>query len=825
MYYRLAYIFLLLFFTPSLFFDCTSAKQPFPKLQAKAEETSKPIFNNKKQVGDSPSDEPEERNSKVIDPETIQVGKLRKGGPAHLAGLRTGDGIVQIGFETKPNMTRFLEGLRKKKTGKPIYVRFADEQSRKRKEAEVLIVQSDDSVEPSQFMNITRNQNLIQDTTLSASAEHSPLSSEVCLQSNPETFERASLGADLENYTVTTQELKSRSPLDSTPVSGAKIVSIRPGGPAEKAGLQPGDFIQRIDDEDGSTLEQVNQVLGYSQPDDIVEIEADVLRPIKPGSPKIYQRRHFEIELDQEPQGDGPGLQSVAALRLECVKTILGLELTEVKEPKSIKVGKLRKGWPADLAGLRTGDIILQVDSDRTPTTLGLLKIIQQRQDGAIFSVKHRGAQSKILRETWMSVKEGSDDQSVANIDFIKIPRVPNALSNRLLSTNRWGGSLLRSNVKNWCTEKALVDKFHSGPRTDENTRFVLYDITKHSLLENVVPVVREHCPNAKKIIITNYIKNRPDPVNKYVISNSDKTFTVMGIDGYPPAETLAQARAIARKHSSPCDLQASHPADPEKPQNLPGIPDSDLNAEKSIEACLTAVKANPDKRRFKFQLGRSLMLAGLRKEARDILEPLAESEYGTAQYYLAKLFEEGNGVPKDQERASILYNEAKSNRFDHVAVQQQAVKAPFDLSGYRNAELIRSVYNSGPNLFHFTQDKDLNSAYLIHMADTFQVVCQEDFALDQGDYKDLRKHFSAGKDPTSLRENTTFAKEVFKEMGKMVTGKRSSGHSLKTMQHVMEGATADAKLMIEREKCGGEKLKKFTLKIDDYLNTLMARE
>jgi len=62
------------------------------------------------------------------------------------------------------------------------------------------------------------------------------------------------------------------------------------------------------------------------------------------------------------------------------------------------------------------------------------------------------------------------------------------------------------------------------------------------------------------------------------------------------------------------CDELAAHPSDPEKVTE--GIAEKSVDKEKAIEACLTAVQADPDNPRLNYQLARVFGYAGRHAES-----------------------------------------------------------------------------------------------------------------------------------------------------------------------------------------------------------------
>jgi serine protease Do len=140
---------------------------------------------------------------------------------------------------------------------------------------------------------------------------------------------------------------------------GALVQSVEAGGPAEKAGVEPGDIITRVD---GKTVER----------------SADLPRIIgatKPGSKATLQvfRRGGYRELGvlvSEFEADRPVRAAEApAPAPSVVKSTLGLSVSELSDPQRREL-KVRGGVRVELAeaaaqraGLREGDVILSMEN------------------------------------------------------------------------------------------------------------------------------------------------------------------------------------------------------------------------------------------------------------------------------------------------------------------------------------------------------------------------------------------------------------------------------------------------------------------------------
>jgi serine protease Do len=131
---------------------------------------------------------------------------------------------------------------------------------------------------------------------------------------------------------------------------GALVGDVEPGGPADKAGLKPGDLIVRVDQVDIARTEDLPRVVARHPPGSKVRVEfvrerasrtvdvtLDELRDEQPGRPSVGP--------------GGPGSKAPAGL---------GVQLSDVPGQGAV-VDRVARGGPADGA-LEPGDVIVEVN-------------------------------------------------------------------------------------------------------------------------------------------------------------------------------------------------------------------------------------------------------------------------------------------------------------------------------------------------------------------------------------------------------------------------------------------------------------------------------
>ena len=146
--------------------------------------------------------------------------------------------------------------------------------------------------------------------------------------------------------------------LGVTATQGVLVTVVRSKSPSERAGLRPGDVIVRFGDVDTPRMKVLQDLMGEAEPRTRYRVELergdqhlqlDVV-PSKPPPASAETPRTFDLGMLLAPAG------SAAAIRLE------------VESPIGTVVTQVRPGGPADEAGLRPGDLILELGDFPTET-------------------------------------------------------------------------------------------------------------------------------------------------------------------------------------------------------------------------------------------------------------------------------------------------------------------------------------------------------------------------------------------------------------------------------------------------------------------------
>jgi serine protease Do len=161
-----------------------------------------------------------------------------------------------------------------------------------------------------------------------------------------------------------TPELQEAMGLKST--EGALVSRVDPDGPAKAAGIQRGDVIVRFDGKPVTTMEDLPRMVASTAPGTTTEVVV-----VRDGAEKTLKVELGKLDEGQEAQA-GPqrpgerGGPRVFGMRVQPLTPELAEQLG-IDETEGVVVSAVEPGSAADEAGLRRGDVILEVDQKPVP--------------------------------------------------------------------------------------------------------------------------------------------------------------------------------------------------------------------------------------------------------------------------------------------------------------------------------------------------------------------------------------------------------------------------------------------------------------------------
>ena len=169
--------------------------------------------------------------------------------------------------------------------------------------------------------------------------------------------------------------------------AGALVSSAEAGGPAEKAGVEAGDIITKVDGKAVDRSGDLPRIIGSAKPGSKV-----VLQVFRRGGYRDISVTVAELEPDAPARAAAPDSSGPAAAS----KSALGLTVTELTDAQKREL-KLRGGVRVESvegagarAGLREGDVILALDNTEISDVKQFMSVAQRVEKSRAVSVMVR---------------------------------------------------------------------------------------------------------------------------------------------------------------------------------------------------------------------------------------------------------------------------------------------------------------------------------------------------------------------------------------------------------------------------------------------------
>lgn len=136
---------------------------------------------------------------------------------------------------------------------------------------------------------------------------------------------------------------------------GALVADVMPDTPAERAGLERGDIIVEFNDRKIEEMTDLPRIVATTPPG--VEVPVKLMRK---GQEKVVQVKIAELKEEQVAAAGGTLEESLGMTVQELTPEIA--QNLGVTDTKGVVVSNVDEGSPADEAGIRRGDVILEVN-------------------------------------------------------------------------------------------------------------------------------------------------------------------------------------------------------------------------------------------------------------------------------------------------------------------------------------------------------------------------------------------------------------------------------------------------------------------------------
>ncbi len=217
-----------------------------------------------------------------------------------------------------------------------------------------------------------------------------------------------------------------------TEVRGVGISKVLKDTPAEKAGLQAGDVIVRFNGEVVTGQRQFTRLISEVAPDHTVNLTvvrsgSEIEIPITIGKRPVPQlfTGNFEFPKMNIPTGEMPNVETIipkgkgdnaVIWRMSSGRSI-GVGVTSltkqladyfgISDGQGLLINRVSENSPAERAGLRAGDVIVEIDGKKVTGNSDLIRSIYEKKEGDIVLTIIRDKSRQTINVTPEERKDG----------------------------------------------------------------------------------------------------------------------------------------------------------------------------------------------------------------------------------------------------------------------------------------------------------------------------------------------------------------------------------------------------------------------------------
>jgi serine protease Do len=242
-------------------------------------------------------------------------------------------------------------------------------------------------------------------------------------------------------------------------VRGVAIEKIIEGSPAEKAGLQNGDVIVKLNGEEVTSTRKLTRLLGEVSPDHQVKVtvvrggeEREVVATAGKRPMPKFEDGNFTWNAPDFPQGGFPLPRPERLPRIETLPPgapepmlfgfgsgrRMGISVSPLTKQLSdhfgvangVLINEVRPDSPAAKSGLKAGDIIVEIDGKEVKTDRDVIHAVTEKKEGDVTLTIVRDRNRQTIRVTPEDVKDrfqfpgvpSGYFQTSDNFDWISLP-------------------------------------------------------------------------------------------------------------------------------------------------------------------------------------------------------------------------------------------------------------------------------------------------------------------------------------------------------------------------------------------------------------------
>jgi C-terminal processing protease CtpA/Prc len=166
---------------------------------------------------------------------------------------------------------------------------------------------------------------------------------------------------------------------------GVKVLRVRPDSPAAKAGIQSGDIILAVKDQNVDSPSKLSELLSDEKPGNTLRITFLQDGQQKSAEATLTSRSETLSRMDElrgQRREAGREPLSEEETQAEAVRPWLGLFIDESPDQEGVEVMRVFPGGPADKAGLESGDVVQSINGKKVSSPDDVISAIENLKPG-----------------------------------------------------------------------------------------------------------------------------------------------------------------------------------------------------------------------------------------------------------------------------------------------------------------------------------------------------------------------------------------------------------------------------------------------------------
>lgn len=178
--------------------------------------------------------------------------------------------------------------------------------------------------------------------------------------------------------------------------TGAFVQDVTPDGPADKAGLKPGDVIEKINGKPVASFRELTDIVTTMSPDTVITL--DVIRDGKPMALRLtLAERPADLNAREGGPSEVPQSGALAGILVQNLTPSIREQLGLRSNVRGVVIAQLDPNSPAAQAGIQEGDVIEGINRQPVNSTADFNRLAREAKGNVLLRINRQGQSSFVV--------------------------------------------------------------------------------------------------------------------------------------------------------------------------------------------------------------------------------------------------------------------------------------------------------------------------------------------------------------------------------------------------------------------------------------------